>query len=107
MNRRGFFAGLAGVLGFFGVASSVRADTVNDEPQAPTPHEHRWQDTPYVLVFGETTVQRGPSLVVCKTCGELRVHLPDHRDAMLQAAYDSAHRAVTSRSRGFAEYVDG
>lgn len=105
MNRRGFFAGLAGVLGF-GAAASMPAKAV-DEPPVPAPHEHQWQDTPYVLVFGKTTVQRGPSLRVCKTCGEMRVDLDDHRAATLQAAYDAAHRAATSRSRGFAEYVDG
>ena len=105
MNRRGFFAGLMAALGF-GAAAPLAARRERAAVAQPE-HAHKWDDTPYVLVYGEGVVQRGPALRICKGCGELRVDVDQHREVVLQRAYDEAHNAVVGRARnsGFVEFV--
>ncbi len=93
MNRRGFFAGMAALLGV-GAARAV----VPAQAEQPA-HEHKWLKTPYVLVYGEVAIQRGPELLVCK-CGALRIEYERHRGAMLQRAYDEALAASNRRTTG-------
>lgn len=106
MNRRGFFSGLMALIGVGAVAPAIDTREQGQEYTWPKAHEHKWEDTPYVLVYGTVAVQRGPQLRVCAGCGEVRMDVRQHRDAMLQRAYDQAHRAVTSRMTGFPSEVE-
>lgn len=97
MNRRGFFAGLTALLGL-GVTQStdLSAEVVEESKYV---HEHKWLATPYVLVYGEAVVQRGPELQVCK-CGALRIEYEHHRAAMLQRAYNNQGRDLGTTGSG-------
>ena len=102
MNRRSLMGGLLSALGLAAAPGAALAKEGADG--APAAHEHYWVDTPYVLVYGDVVVRRGPSLRVCRTCGEMRVDVGQHRDAMIQRAYDDAHAAQSKRrdAAGFA-----
>jgi hypothetical protein len=100
MNRRGFFSSALALVGLTTLTGALSAEQDGDVAQpVPTTCTHTWVGTPYVLVYGEQVVRRGPAIWLCSRCGGLRVDVGEHRNVTVQHFYDVAREAEQSRRR--------